>query len=261
MNEIQEGEKFDYRIFLRHKLEHGRGGRGMMAELARAARVHPTMISHVFHHDADLSPEQALRLAVYLQLDEEETERFFHLVMHARAGTEEARQYFRRKLETKKSGANERAKILSHWLAQALYRLLPETGEISVGKLAQRLRKSEPEVESALGALKRNGHAIASGTGYRQGASLRPENFTEEQLSLAAWRAFLRERESGAARIGLEAAGAVVCSAEDIERLRALFLDWLSRVTSAEGKNTEPETAALFAYSIELAPVSDEKTS
>jgi transcriptional regulator with XRE-family HTH domain len=73
--------------------------RGTKAQLAEAAECQSTYISQVLHGKAQLSPEQAERIARYLKLGKEETNFFMLLVHKERAGSKELKNYYLTQIE------------------------------------------------------------------------------------------------------------------------------------------------------------------
>lgn len=93
---------FDYRNYKSFLLAAAGGKkmrRGTKAQLAEAAQCQSTYISQVLHGKAQLSPEQAERIARYLQLGKEETHFFMLLVYKERAGSKELKAYYLTQIE------------------------------------------------------------------------------------------------------------------------------------------------------------------
>src|SRR5688572_3447585 len=89
----------DYRPFLEAAMNEGRfGARGPRSKLAEAAGCQVAYVSQVFGGRADLSLEQASGVADYLKLDDEERGYFYDLVLHARAGTQDLRAFYAKRL-------------------------------------------------------------------------------------------------------------------------------------------------------------------
>lgn len=89
----------DYKAFI--KASHAameNGGRGQLKKLAEALGVHSTLMSQVINGPKDFSDEQALKVAVALQLTEAEIDYFLQLVFYSKAGTVDLRAYHLNKL-------------------------------------------------------------------------------------------------------------------------------------------------------------------
>ena len=222
MSDAQVSAVKGYREFLRARMHMRREGqRGMLAELARAARVHPTMITHVFKGEAELSPEHALRVAAHLGLDEEETDRLINMVMLERAGTEEARRYFRSRIERQDSRRVDRAELFSDWLPGALSLAMDDQVGETIASLAEALHANEKAVGEALSSLERHGLARREKDEWIRVGRLQAVTNGEKELSRMAWRTLARSGRSGFSLCGPQS-----CSPDDILRLRFLIEEW-----------------------------------
>lgn len=246
MSDAQVSAARGYREYLRARMHVGRESqRGMMAELARAARVHPTMITHVFKGEAELSPEQAIRVAAHLGLNEEETDRLLTMVMLERAGTEEARRFFRRRLERADSRNGERLRLFSDWLPAALMLLLGGTGGGTAAGLAARAHVDVGRVERALILLEAHGYCRREGETWLRVEELRAADEAERELSRCVWRDLASARQEG----GFSLAGPVLCSEERARDFRRLVEGWLADSGRAG------QEGAVRALAISLIPL------
>lgn len=93
---------FDFQDYKKYVLaELGtrpKGGHGEFQRIAKALKVHSTMVTHVLKGHLHLSAEQSLALAEYLGLGELETDYLLALVQLARAGDPRTRRYFEQQL-------------------------------------------------------------------------------------------------------------------------------------------------------------------
>jgi len=246
MNEAKAIEAEGYRAFLQRRMRERRPGeRGIMSELAKAARVHPTMISHVFNGEAELSPEHALHLAAYLRLDEAETDRLLYMVMLARSGTDESRRFFQRKI-SRKLPASERSRLFANWLPEATSLLLSISPPSTATSLSRKLGSGEVEVEDALGLLEAHGYCRSERGLYTHKESLLASDDGERQLSEMAWRAFLNERRGRGQNRMLSRTKSILCRREDAERLRGLLERWMAETSMA------PSGGTLTVFSLDL---------
>lgn len=246
MSDAQVFAARGYREYLRARMFMGRESqRGMMAELARAARVHPTMITHVFKGEAELSLEQAIHVAAHLRFDEEETERLLNMVMLERAGTEETRRFFRRRLERANCRNGERLRLFSDWLPAALMLLLGGTGGGTVAGLAQGAHADVSRVERALLLLEAHGYCRREGETWLRVEELRAADEAERELSRYVWRDLASARQ----KEGFSLAGPILCSEERARDLRRLVEGWLADSDRAEREG------AIRALAISLVPL------
>lgn len=102
----------DYRVFLQNWIDsHPSGARGLKSELAEVMGISTSLMSQILGGTKNLSSEQASELAERLSLNDAETDYFFLLVDHARAGTPK----LRKRLENKMFDARKQAqKAASH---------------------------------------------------------------------------------------------------------------------------------------------------
>ena len=106
----------DYKAFLRQYIANlPKKGRGEINKIAAHLRVHPTFISQVLRGDKDLTAEHAYHLSSFLGLQPMESEYFLLLVQHERAGTNEFKTYYKKKIaETKKASLNIANRLDEH---------------------------------------------------------------------------------------------------------------------------------------------------
>lgn len=89
----------DYKEYVRHWIKNQpKGGRGQFQRFARALNVHPTLVSHIFRAEKNLSLEQAGQLCRYLKLNPMETDYFLLLVQKGKSGSTELSKIFERQI-------------------------------------------------------------------------------------------------------------------------------------------------------------------
>ncbi len=97
---MQIYQQSDYRKFVKEVLAAKPAkGRGELQKLSRHAGIHSSVLSQVFRGQRDLTSEQAVAVAQYLELSEPESQYFLLLTQIARAGTEPLRKLYRKQLE------------------------------------------------------------------------------------------------------------------------------------------------------------------
>jgi len=90
----------DYKLFVRHVINTKPIlGRGSVKKMAESLRVHPSLISQVLKGTKEFTAEQANEVAVFLNLNELETEYFLCLVDIERAGTARLKTFLQNKRE------------------------------------------------------------------------------------------------------------------------------------------------------------------
>jgi uncharacterized protein (TIGR02147 family) len=105
----------DYKKYVTQRV-HGmpKRGRGQWLKIAKSLDMHTTMVSQVFRGNFHLTPEQAQKLSAYFDFSDLETEYFMNLVLKARAGTRELRDYYSKKLRELKEKALKLSERLSY---------------------------------------------------------------------------------------------------------------------------------------------------
>jgi len=89
----------DYRRYITEKIKsYPQNGYGVQSRLCEAAGVFTSYMAGVLKGDKQLTPEQALAVADFFQLNANETDYFVELVHIDRAGTERLKKYHEEKL-------------------------------------------------------------------------------------------------------------------------------------------------------------------
>src|SRR5262245_26815112 len=101
----------DYKPFVREfVLEQPHRGRGQYRRMAKAMRVHTTLLSHIFRGSKELTPEQACALGSFLGLAELDSDYLLALVEKNRAGT----AVLRRAIERRLAAIKDRQRQVEH---------------------------------------------------------------------------------------------------------------------------------------------------
>lgn len=100
-----------YKTFLIKRLEeNATSGRGSTSRIAEYLSVNTSFVSQVLKNDKHFSLEQLIKLSSYLSLSEIEEEYLINLAEYERAGTQELKRFFERrikKIEDKKNKISE----------------------------------------------------------------------------------------------------------------------------------------------------------
>lgn len=161
----------DYRKFLKSKLGDRPDRRsGARSRLAKHLGCHTTFVSHVLQGRADFSPEQALALTTFLDLDELESEYFVLLLQWQRAGTVQLQAYYHSKIERLRHERQvlknqledldeldtlKRAQYYSHWLYAAIHMIVDIPEFQTVSAIAAGLKISDSRALEVLQELER----------------------------------------------------------------------------------------------------------
>ena len=103
----------DYKEFVRAQVKQmPKGGHGMFQKIAKSLGIHSTMVSHIFNGEKEMNADQALILARFFGLSENQTDYLILLVQRQRAGTPAFKNRLTKQLEKCRKGANDLAKVL-----------------------------------------------------------------------------------------------------------------------------------------------------
>jgi uncharacterized protein (TIGR02147 family) len=149
--------------------------RGVRSRLAEAASCSPSWVSRALSGTVQLTPDQALAVANYFRLNENEIEFLLALVELERAATPLLRKRIRRRIDqlrfdakgaglfvkTEDSVSEEHAtRYYSSWVYAAIH-VATMIDRLSIVELASRLRIDERAMETALEKLAEMGLVVA----------------------------------------------------------------------------------------------------
>jgi uncharacterized protein (TIGR02147 family) len=159
----------DYRKYLEGALTAGRfGSRGPRSKLGDAAGCQVAYVSQVLGGHAHFSIEQASGISRYLKHDEAERAYFYDLILYARAGTRDVREFFRKRLlavrrerlelakrldTTSEIAFESRATYYGAWYYTAIHMLAHLPSFRTVDAITERLRLDHSLVQKALAYL------------------------------------------------------------------------------------------------------------
>jgi uncharacterized protein (TIGR02147 family) len=96
----------DYKIYLKEWVENQpRAGRGLIRKIAEHLNMSSPMVSHILSGNKHFSFEAANDLCQFLNLDDGETEYFFLLLSHAKAGSFSLQERLKRKIRIEQKKA------------------------------------------------------------------------------------------------------------------------------------------------------------
>ena len=166
----------DYKKYLIHRLEQmPSGGRGELQKIAATLKMHSTRVRHVFRGTDDLTMEQGLGLCRYLGFNSPETQYFLDLLQEAKAGTQDLREHFSKRIKSQQDRAlelsqrvpgtrqlkdHERSIFYSNWFYSGIRLLTSLPGNHSVDTIAERLRIPRNLVNQALSFLMSSGLCV-----------------------------------------------------------------------------------------------------
>ncbi len=171
----------DYKLFI---IDFGKKneGRGFFLRLSKKLGVHPTLLSHIFKGEKNLSLDQAYKLSGIIELNFHETEFFLLLINYERAfdrelknfysekiqGTQKSYQYMDYQLQEKDTMSyEEKALLYSDWVYLAIYHLLNLPEVYSIEKISSYFEIPFQEVKERIGDLERMGLVQQEEDGYK----------------------------------------------------------------------------------------------
>lgn len=241
----------DYKAFVRafvQALPHG--GRGQYRRMARAMRVHTTLLSHVFRGVKQLTPEQACALASFLELPALDSDYLLALVEHSRAGTQGLAQAVERRLSALRErhqqiehrvpgartlSATERATFYSHWYYSGVRLAAALPGMADADGIAQRLDLPVPLVRAALAFLLEAGLLAPEETGGYRLSAKRTHLGPSSPFAAAHhrnWRLEAIRRHSSMSARDFAFTSPITLSHADAAKIRALLVDAVARVAA-----------------------------
>lgn len=161
-------------------------GYGQLKKIASHLEINSVVTSQIFRGERDLSPEQALKLANYIGLSDNERDCFLLLLQRERAGTTDLKDHYTRQIEAHRKSAKvlknsikhheysdeDRATFYSHWHYSAI-RLCSSIPEIkTVSDISTLLKLDRMTVSKVIDFLIKNRLVIQKPEGLVMGPSV-----------------------------------------------------------------------------------------
>ncbi len=254
--------EFDsYLDFLRDYAD-SRGGRGAQAEFAEVAGCHSGYLTRVFSGRAQLSLEQAEKIADFLGLSPEQTIYFLQLVNLARAGTPALRKILRQELERRKREALQISKNIklgqelsaadqtiyySAWYYAAIHMLVTIPEFRTKDMIKKKLRITEARVTEVLQFLLRTGLVEQVGAQFQTGrAAMHLDEISPMKTRLHSnWRLRAIEALDRRDSKDLHYSGVATLSRADVEKVRLVLIEGLQKSVQLIQKSREEEIYCL----------------
>ncbi len=177
----------DYKKFVDARIkDYPSGGRGVFKLMAEAMKVPRSTLSQVFNGERDLTFEQAIDLAGFLELSSLETDFFMALVERSRAGNPRLRAFAERKIENLRQKSRtlsgripkkavvtdkEKAVFYSEWYFSAIRMLCNIPEHDTIPALAAHLGLPIGRVKQVMEFLSSCGLVVQEKNGYKMGPS------------------------------------------------------------------------------------------
>lgn len=162
----------DYKKFLKKWLDdQPKQGRGLIRKMADHLRISSTMMSHILNGEKHFSLEVANDLAVFIGMDEAETEYFLLLLFHAKAGSFSLRERFKKKILLEQKRASEITKrvkadtdlpniaktvFYSNWLYTGIRNMTACPGFQNIDEIANHLNLPRATIKKVVDFLTKN---------------------------------------------------------------------------------------------------------
>jgi uncharacterized protein (TIGR02147 family) len=256
----------DYKTYLK-ALEDQKSYKGFRTRLAEATECQNAFISQVLNGEVNFSLEQALKIADFFKLSEDEHQYFLWMVEAKRAGTTELKKYFQKlmaNLRDKNLQLKERFKVAevlseqahstyySTWIFTAVHIIVAIPKFNTVKKIASALELPEEKVEATVDFL------VSNRLLKRSGQTVLPEE-TEIYLSpdspnidkyLTNWRIEGIKSIERSGKKELRHTAIVSMSHEDGLKFREFFIQTLETFDKEVAKIDQPET--LYALNLDF---------
>ncbi len=252
-------EETQYKQVLRRQIEAHRGVRAYRAALAQAIGCQQAFISRVLNAELHLTPDHALKLALFWGFSEKERDYFMLLVEHARAGSKELRDLIATKLRKIRDaedslsgryggGAEEgtldrdlAAVYYSNWIYAALHFAVTIPKLQTVEALVEEFQLPRKRITGALKELEKLG--VVSHLDNRWVANQKNVHLSKNSPMLAqylqTWRQQALVRYLGSEPKDIFYSSLYTLSQDDYLKLRRMILDFIENKRSLVAKSPE----------------------
>lgn len=181
---------YDYDKYTKYLLDwlyhQPKNGHGLVKQWASAMGVHSTLLSQILNGKKDLSLEQADRLSEILNLSEQEAEYFLLLVLFEKAGTQNLKRKFKKRIQEAQAKSKNissrlnvknvlseeaKAQFYSSWLYSGVRNLSALPSMPSADEIATKLELPRDLIQSVIEFLLEQGLCIQTEKGLTYGPS------------------------------------------------------------------------------------------
>jgi uncharacterized protein (TIGR02147 family) len=236
----------NYRSVIRNFIELNQECRGYQGKLADAAGCQRSYFSLVLSEKTELSMESAMRLALYWNLPQSETDYFLDLVSHARASFDPLKKRLEERLVAKRTEAENLSQRLrknktidpvienyyySTWVTSAIHVLTGIDEYQSVSKISERLKLPPSEVVEHLEVLHHAGLVKKMGNKWQ----MEPGHFHLPKKSVLCafnhfnWRNRAVQSSASPRSNGIHYTSLQSHSKEDLIKIKQLVLELIER--------------------------------
>jgi uncharacterized protein (TIGR02147 family) len=253
----------DYKVFVNALIaSKPKGGRGLFRRLSQHLNCTSVLVSQIFKGPRDLNLEQALHCSDFLGLGPTEREFFMLLVQRSRAGTQDLKEYFQRKLDTLFQEHNQASRrvvehreltqvgktvFYSNWYYSAVRILSSIDGYQEVEKIAERLSLDPQLVAKVVEFLVKENLCVRESGGIRMGPASTHLDARSQMINLHRknWRIKSLEKLGLEKKEDLFFSSLVSLSEQDFEALRKHLLAEIANFSKRVEKSPSEKLACL----------------
>jgi uncharacterized protein (TIGR02147 family) len=259
----------DYKIYLK-ALETGDLYKGFRSRLAECTQCQNAFVSQVLNGDVNFNLEQGLRIAQFLNLNQDEKQFFLWMIEHRRAGTSDLKKYFHdlmsqlreRNLTVKEQikigtvlSSEAQAKYYSSWIYAAIHIAVMVPTFNTVQKLAQIFQLNEDTVNAAANFLVENGLLTWKGPHLKSGhiqihISSKSPHSSKHHTN---WRIQALKSLDSPQKSDMHYSGVSSLSMSDVEHIRAMLVDTIANYIKFIEKSPEETVYTLNLDFFKLA--------
>lgn len=236
-------------------------GRGFLSQMALRMEMTSAQMSHVMKGDRDFTLEQAIKCTQALGLTTSETEYFLEMVIFARAGNHELREFSKKKLLKLKSlglqiknqvpehhelSDSQKAQFYSSWHYSAI-RLLCSIKPIQIEEIVDRLHLEKSRIIEILIFLQESGLCKATNKGYVMGQQTtfvsKDSPFVHKHHS--NWRLKALDQAERNLESDLFFTSPVSLSKSDFEKLKLQLADFIKQFSTTVKSSPSEQLACL----------------
>lgn len=160
----------NYLTFLKEEISQMQvQGKGILSKIAKNLAIHSSTLSQILRGDKNFTPEQALKLAKILELDDEKTQYWMLLVDYSRANSHELKGYIKKQIDKIQASALKKlnlkqspssgldisalAQFYSSWMYSAVHILITLDTHPSIDEIQKILGRSREEINKVIDFL------------------------------------------------------------------------------------------------------------
>jgi uncharacterized protein (TIGR02147 family) len=257
MQNLSVFENLDYLGFLRAQIKANKTIHGYKAKLADAANCQRSYLSQVLIEKAHLTPDQAINLCRFWNLNIAESSYFLNLVHLARAATRTLKEFYSKELQKirkeqgqlskrylfKEIEPNEQSIYYSNWIYGAVHMLVTIPTYQDVESISEKLNISTKVITGVLEELEKLN--LVSRDKKRWVATEKQihvsSNSRFNSLNHQNWRNYAVRNSSSDPENGIHYTAVYSLSLYNFKRLQTLLLEFIDMTRDMANQSPEEE--------------------